>query len=214
MPNIAFGIIVIAVILIAALSRLTEKNRRYRGRRGGFEKLPEYKRAGIRGELIAERLIRSVMRDNDRLFRSVTVDFEGKSTELDNVVVNNYGVFIIEVKNYKGLIVGSEKDSDWRQYKTTPAGNTYEKSARNPIKQVNRQIFILSRYFKQYEIDVWIRGYSILLGDNSPVDSELILRNSADVDRAIHTPDRIMLDAGTIEEISRLLGSEPIWAIG
>ena len=122
-----------------------------------------------------------------------------------NVIVNKYGVFIIEVKNYTGYIVGNEDDFEWQKFKTTDAGNTYEKTVKNPIPQVKRQVDILARYLKYYGPRVWVKGYAILLQGNSPVDSKYLLKSVADIDRAIHTPDRRMLDAKTLESITKLL---------
>lgn len=41
---------------------------------------------------------------------------DGKgSTQIDHVVVSPFGIFVIETKNYKGWIFGSEKQSQWTQ---------------------------------------------------------------------------------------------------
>jgi hypothetical protein len=37
------------------------------------------------------------------------------TTQLDHVVVSPFGVFVIETKNYKGWIFGSEKQQQWTQ---------------------------------------------------------------------------------------------------
>ncbi|WP_421381983.1 NERD domain-containing protein [Bacillus salacetis] len=39
----------------------------------------------------------------------------GKTTQVDHVVVSPYGIFVIETKNYKGWIFGSEKSKQWTQ---------------------------------------------------------------------------------------------------
>lgn len=36
-------------------------------------------------------------------------------TQIDHVVISNYGVFVIETKNYKGWIFGSETKLNWKQ---------------------------------------------------------------------------------------------------
>ena len=166
---------------------------------------PEYERVGVRGEILASKIIQSVLQYGDHLLTNVRVEFEGKEAELDNVVVNQYGVFIIEVKNYVGQIVGDEDDYEWIKYKMTDAGNVYEKTVKNPIKQVKRQIYILARYLEESELRVWIRGYAILLQGNSPVKSEYMLSNKADIERVIHTADRKMIDVDTVQRISDLL---------
>lgn len=39
----------------------------------------------------------------------------GRTSQIDHVVISRYGVFVIETKNYKGWIVGSEKSEYWTQ---------------------------------------------------------------------------------------------------
>lgn len=122
------------------------------------------------------------------------------------MIVNRYGVFIIEVKNYKGRIVGGEDDYEWLKIKTTPAGNEYEKTVKNPIRQVKRQTYILAHYLENNGVRVWIRGYAMLLQGNSPVASEYLLNGIDDVERVIHTRDRDVLDEETVDMIKALLG--------
>ena len=200
--------------IAAGLAVITALALLFRSSGGGDEKrrrpiewifTPEYKRAGNRGEAAAARIIESVLREDDRLLKNVTVEYDGKPAELDSVVVNKYGVFIIEVKNYAGQIVGGEDEYEWKKYKTSAAGNTYEKTVKNPIKQVRRQVYVLAGYLKYYGLNVWVRGYAMLLQGNSPVESDEMLKDTEEIDRAIHTRDRQMLDAKTVERITELL---------
>ena len=211
MVYIVLGIIV-AVILIVIVINFSKKsgtdnNNKNSGWSGFVDRLfmPGYKRAGIRGEEIATSAIESVLRDGDYLFTNVNVEFEGRPAELDNVIVNQFGVYIIEVKNYSGYIIGNEEDFEWQKYKTTDAGNTYEGLVKNPIRQVRRQIDILARHLRSHGINAWIKGYVILLRDNSPVESEYILHCIDDVDRVIHTKDRNYLSPDVIDLIIKQL---------
>lgn len=168
---------------------------------------PEERRVGKLGEKIAEEIIRRALHEGDLLFTNVRIEYDGRPAELDNVIVNRYGVFIIEVKNYKGRIVGGEDDYEWRKYKTTSAGNTYEKTVKNPIRQVKRQTYILAHYLEENGARVWIRGYAMLLYGNSPVESEYVLNGREDTERVIHTKDRDILNADTVGRIAAILSS-------
>ena len=214
MLKVIIGIIAVFILVLFLIwhSRRDDSRRKLHGS-GDRKKTefwewiftPEYKRAGIRGEEAVVRAIESVLREGDNLFTNVSVEYDGKPAELDDVIVNKYGVFIIEVKNYTGHVVGSEDDYEWQKFKTTDAGNTYVKTVKNPIKQVKRQIYILARYLEYYGIRVWVKGYAIMLHGNSPVDSDYLLKSVEDIDRAIHTNDRTMLSTNTIERIAKLL---------
>lgn len=102
------------------------------------------RRAGRIGEQKAADMICKVLRDDDRLFLNVKISLDDQRTELDNVIVNPHGVFIIEVKNYSGRLEGAETDYEWAKYHTTEVGNIYSKQVKNPIRQVKRQVYILS----------------------------------------------------------------------
>ena len=156
---------------------------------------------GQYGEAVATGIIRKCLYPDDYLLTNIQIRYYDKKTEFDNIIVNKYGVFIIETKNYNGTLVGNVDDYEWKKYKTTDAGNTYEKSVKNPIKQVKRQIHILSSFLKYYGIDTWIRGYAILLQGNSPVNSEYILKNQQDIIRVIHTQDRKLLSKEEVDSI-------------
>lgn len=178
MEYLITGMIITAVvILLAVLLALVSK---------GGEDESEACRAGRRGEHFASRLISEVLDDQDILLTNVKLSYNGKPTELDNVIVNNRGVFIIEVKNYSGTLIGEEDDFEWVKNKVTDAGNIYQKTVKNPIPQVKRQIYILSGRLKQRKLDVWVEGYVFFVERNSPVWSDYVLDTRADINRVIH----------------------------
>lgn len=55
----------------------------------------------------------------------------GGSTQIDHVIVSKYGIFVIETKNYKGWIYGSEQQRQWTQ--AFPNGSKYK--FQNPLRQ-------------------------------------------------------------------------------
>ena len=162
-------------------------------------------RAGRRGEEVAEDIISNVLRDDDILLTNVELSYEGKRTEADIIVINKNGVFIIEVKNYVGELVGDIDDSEWKKYKTTPGGDVYVKTVRNPIKQVKRQIYIVSSILKVRRIKVWVEGYVMLMENNSPVDDKMILRNIREIDSAIHGTTGQIISKKEIAKIVSIL---------
>ena len=151
---------------------------------GGIE-LPE-KRAGRMGEHIANAVISEILQEDDLLFSNVEIMADGKQTELDNVIINSNGVFIIEVKNFSGELFGSEDDYEWIKTKMTYGGFFYQKSVKNPIKQVKRQIYILSQFLKKNGINVWVNGYVFFVQGNAPFESPFILMTQHDINITIH----------------------------
>ena len=187
---ITFAVFALIMILVAIL-------------RPTHAETPE-KRAGRLGEEFASTLIREILTDDDVLLTNVPLHAYDKETELDNLVVNSHGVFIIEVKNYYGELIGDEDDFEWIKNNMYPAGSFKQTTVKNPIVQVKRQILILSQVLKEHYIDVRIDGYVFLTERNSPVDSPLVLDTQADMDRVIHGGD-IRLTSRRIEQIVSVL---------
>lgn len=185
--TLGFAILIIFIWLVVTLSKSNQK------------------RAGIRGEKFATKLIRETLNDDDILLCNVRISYDGKKTELDNVILNKRGIFIIEVKNYVGTITGGLNDYEWNKTKVTASGNSYTSSVKNPINQVRRQVYILANYLKDNGINVWIEGYAFLVEGNSPVRSAYILNDQQDIDAAIHLRTNNKLKTLTREEIIRLL---------
>ena len=220
------GIIAIAIILHLLHRRGSGSRTQERPKLHDFASVwsdytsPE-RRAGTRGEAIAEEVIRSVLRPEDVLLTNVGIEFEEKLAELDCVVVNTCGVFIFEVKNYSGTLYGGVEDPYWEKEHVSAAGNTYWKSVRNPIGQVKRQIYLLASYLRYYGMNVWVEGFVILLNDEYPGDISkgrfLRIDSSSgtvqgsygmlpeEIGRAVHTRGGNRLTRKTVERIRELL---------
>lgn len=67
-------------------------------------------------------------------------DTDGSTTQIDHVILTPYGIFVIETKNYKGWIFGSENDAKWTQ-KLHGKSHTFQ----NPLRQNYRHIKVLSK---------------------------------------------------------------------
>ncbi len=155
----------------------------------------------------ATEIIKKCLNEEDKLFTNIAVFYDGKETELDNVIVNKYGVFIIEVKNYSGRLVGHEEDFEWTKYHTSESGITYPKTVKNPIKQVKRQIYILARHLEENGAKVWVNGYTLLLNNNSPVKSDYVLKSTKEIYSALHTADKSYLSAALIKKIIKIINN-------
>ena len=57
----------------------------------------EIKRAGKRGELLFEDMVEDILQDGDVLLNNVSLSVDGKQTEIDNLIINRNGIFIVEI---------------------------------------------------------------------------------------------------------------------
>lgn len=171
-----FVIIALIVLLFLAI-RLFRKKREQR----------EIKSAGNKGEAYFNNMLKSILRNDDVLIRNVCLQVNGKEAEIDSLIINNNGIFIVEVKNYNGRLYGDIDDFEWTKEKVSPGGNVFYKQVKNPIKQIKRQTYILSQFLKENNIRIWISGYAYFINGNSPVDDESVIYDIDEFDRIIHT---------------------------
>jgi len=69
-------------------------------------------------------------KNNYFIFHNVTLPTADGTTQIDHIIVSVYGVFVLETKNMKGWIFGSERQAQWTQ-------KVYKKSYQfqNPLHQ-------------------------------------------------------------------------------
>ena len=88
---------------------------------------------GWRGERRVRRMIREEL--NPHLYadlHNVTLPTaDGGSTQIDHLIFSPYGVFVLETKNLKGWIFGSERQAEWTQ-KIHP---NHSQKFQNPLRQ-------------------------------------------------------------------------------
>jgi len=84
--------------------------------------------------IIGERSVASFLYALDSkkylVINDLMIENEGKTSRIDHVVISNYGIFVIETKNYNGWILGDEPSSYWTQAIYKRKEKLY-----NPIKQ-------------------------------------------------------------------------------
>lgn len=94
---------------------------------------------GMAGEFMVN-LSAGLMLDkkNYRLIKNVTLPTEDGTTQIDQVIVSVFGVFVIETKNMKGWIFGQANQSTWTQkiYR-------YTNKFQNPLRQNYKHVKIL-----------------------------------------------------------------------
>lgn len=87
----------------------------------------------IKGK-IGEKTIATVLKflntSNYKVINNIVLKTGEKTTQIDHLVISDFGIFVIETKNYKGWILGNEYSYYWTQV-------IYKRRERlyNPIKQ-------------------------------------------------------------------------------
>ncbi len=80
-----------------------------------------------------------------KVFNNILLQSEGRSSQIDHLIVSVYGIFVIETKNYKGWIHGHENSEYWVQ-------SFYKKKYRfrNPVPQNKGHIGTLKTILREY----------------------------------------------------------------
>jgi len=86
-----------------------------------------------------------------RRFHDVIIPGNNGSAQIDHILVSPYGIFIVETKNKKGWIFGSERQSKWTQ---SIYGKNY--SFQNPLRQTFRQKKVLSEFLEIPETTIHV----------------------------------------------------------
>ncbi|MBQ3490862.1 MAG: NERD domain-containing protein [Clostridia bacterium] len=126
------------------------------------------RRLGKQGEAKVKKLLKNTKSSKKKILNDVILEFEyGNTTQIDHILINEYGVFVMETKNYKGVIYGTEGKSYWKQYLKNKSFTFY-----NPIKQNEGHIRHLKEMFgKKYPY------YSVIVFVGSTVkkiDSDVV----------------------------------------
>lgn len=122
---------VIAVIVIVSVLLILRLN------------MPKIK--GYIGEARVARQLSKLDLREYKVVNDILIANDGRSCQIDHIVVSRFGIFVIETKNYKGLIHGGEHSEYWTQ-------SIYSDKFkfRNPIIQNAGHIRALRNRLKEY----------------------------------------------------------------
>lgn len=156
---------------------------------------PTYK--GKNGERIVAKVLENIS-INTKVINDIILNDNGKSRQIDHIVINEYGVFVIETKNYGGVIYGKELSENWSQYLKN---KKYE--LKNPIHQNYGHYKIVKKLLEEEtdEIEpivVFIKRCKLKLETKSKVVYHDQLRNY------IKSKEKV-LNAEKIDQIYKIL---------
>jgi hypothetical protein len=116
------------------------------------------------------RMWLSLNQNTYQRFHNVIIPTKNGTTQIDHVLVSPFGLFIVETKNRKGWIFGSEDQATWTQ---SLYGKNYP--FQNPLRQAYRQQKSLCEFLRVNESAVHTIVYFV--GDcrfKSPLPANVI----------------------------------------
>ncbi|MCT4634042.1 MAG: NERD domain-containing protein [Firmicutes bacterium] len=146
-----FFVVLILMIIVSVSSRESKKLK-----------------SGLDGEMKSTKILEKLP-DKYYILPNLQIMVDGSVCEMDHVIVGSNGIFIVESKNHKGIIVGNENDREFVQHKTGRNGGEYSKTFYSPIKQVNTHVYKLSQLLKKNGYRQWIVGAVLFTNEQANI---------------------------------------------
>lgn len=70
---------------------------------------------GSLGEYYVARILKRLNKKDYIVYNNIYLKKNGRTSQIDHLVISIYGIYVIETKNYKGWIFGNEKSKYWTQ---------------------------------------------------------------------------------------------------
>lgn len=133
---------------------------------------------GLTGEVHVSYILRRLDHEYYRVFNNILIRNKntGRTAQIDHIIVSIFGVFVIETKNYTGVVSGDRYDYTWLQETETTHQELY-----NPIRQNYGHV----------------KALESLLWEGVPIESIVCFLDTADV----LVEDKKLIRAYDLEEI-------------
>jgi len=171
---------------------------------------------GIVGEDLISKMLCKKLPDTYHILKNIIAGSSNSKAEIDIVVIGETGVFIIEIKNWKGKITGDVSDIKWRQKKTSTRNKLFTEKYDNPLKQIKRQWRCLTNFLEDNNIEHSLKSSLLFSGDKTSIEIigktniPIFLKNDNGVKKIIDfiiNNTQIKLYNKSIETITKLLVS-------
>lgn len=187
-PIIVVLVVVLAIVGIFILF-VVEKKKSY------GEVYKEHKR---------QRKFAKEIRKEEYSVRNIYIVDNGRSTEIDQVIVNQTGIYVIENKNHSGIIYGDEEEKYWIQ--SLSLGRITHKLY-NPILQNEGHVKALSRFLNRsdciYSLIVFHKASLKVQSKTfvgSPLAARMLINNQKEIRLSV---DEVRLIHAKLLELSR-----------
>lgn len=100
---------------------------------------------GAVGEKKIAIILTALDKSKYKVINNVVLDVQGFISQIDHVIISNFGVFVIETKNYKGWILGGENSRYWTQVIYKRKEKLY-----NPIRQNHSHLLSLKHCLQEF----------------------------------------------------------------
>lgn len=155
---------------------------------------------GILGERKVRRKVGKTKEGVQYVLNDVLFDTENKSCQIDHIVINENGVFVIETKNYSGRIYGTDGQHEWTQ--VLQYGKVKNKLY-NPVKQNQTHIYELQKIIGK---EVPIKSLIVFVQNNTKYINSKYVFSLNEIKKIINQPiSNTTLTAENMSGINNLI---------
>lgn len=189
------------IIIILLKSNKKEEHDQYGQKTTPF--IPLNEKRGIQGEREVNRTLEKLLKDDEYLLTNLLIPLRnGRTTEVDTLLITRKGIFCIETKNWIGHISGEDESEYWFQKYEDPYKPN--KQHRNPVIQNEHHCNVLERKLEnQYDV------YNIVIFPEIEDRTKLYSRHTYELSEFIEyyeTRNNILFPED-IEEVANKLSS-------
>lgn len=120
---------------------------------------------------------------------------DGRTCQIDELIIADSGIYVIEMKNYKGWIFGNEKNQYWTQVLSSGYyGQSIKNRLYNPIRQNASHVYCIRKNLKGYK---------------GPIHSLIVFSNEAEFkDITVYSSDVYVLNQSRIHDVFQLIADK------
>ena len=164
---------------------------------------------GFMGEFWVKLELKKLPKDKYVVLNDIMIKDEKGTHQIDHLVISMFGIFVIEMKNYYGLIKGKEFDNKWCQYLgknksyfLNPIHQNYGhiKSLSNLLKLDDKYFISIVCFSNQAKVDV---KSSSIVTQVDFLENEILKYNESIVDNDIKELANVIIDNNIEDKKSR-----------
>lgn len=195
--NIFFVLVLLLIILLLFEVKIFKQETYYKITGNSF--FQTIFDAGKHGEYLTYKKLKEYETDGGKfLFNCYLPKEDGKTTEIDVLLIHSTGIFVIESKNYSGWIYGSESAKTWTQTLLTGNRKVHKEHFYNPIMQNSTHV-------------KWLRE---IVGTNIPIYSVIAFSERCTLKAIpVESPDVVVINRQDIGESVKHMGNRSIQAL-
>ena len=114
---------------------------------------------GLDGELNVQAKLLLLDKNEYKIIHNILIpSYNDKTTQIDSIVISEYGIFVIETKKYNGIIMGDKNSKYWTSYyknirynKDSNPNKGVIKRFYNPIRQNLGHILSLKKLLSKFD---------------------------------------------------------------